>query len=90
MTDTGQLTYRIQLCTCSAARGLTLSCCSSQSTAHPDRRFVRADSWTAAGFKIEMLETFHGFCPSIQKHLGLVLEGDVLEWKLGGYAPLDS
>lgn len=33
------------------------------STAHPDRRFVEADSWTASGSKEEMLDMFHDFCP---------------------------
>lgn len=61
-----------------------------QSTAHPDRRFVEADSWTATGSKTEMLETFQGFCPRVQKLLALVPEGDVLEWKLRGHAPLDT
>ncbi len=37
-----------------------------------------------------MLETFHDFCPRVQKLLALVPEGDVLEWKLRGHAPLDT
>ncbi|ORY73632.1 hypothetical protein BCR35DRAFT_344344 [Leucosporidium creatinivorum] len=60
------------------------------STAHPDRRFVEADSWTATGSKAEMLETFADFCPRVRKLLNLVPEGDVLEWKLRGHSPLDQ
>jgi salicylate hydroxylase len=58
------------------------------STAHPDRRFVEADSWTATGSKPEMLDTFKTFCPRVQKLLNLVPEGDVLEWKLRVHEPL--
>jgi len=58
------------------------------STAHPDRRFVEADSWTATGSKTEMLDTFADFCPRVQKLLRLVPEGDVLEWKLRVHEPL--
>nr|XP_018264242.1 salicylate hydroxylase [Kwoniella dejecticola CBS 10117]OBR86400.1 salicylate hydroxylase [Kwoniella dejecticola CBS 10117] len=60
----------------------------NMSTAHPDRRFVEADSWTASGSKEEMLEMFSDFCPRVQKLLQLVPEGDVLEWKLRVHAPL--
>jgi len=58
------------------------------STAHPDRRFVEADSWTTTGSKSEMLDTFADFCPRVQKLLRLVPEGDVLEWKLRVHEPL--
>jgi salicylate hydroxylase len=58
------------------------------STAHPDRRFVEADTWTASGSKDEMLQVFHDFCPRVQKLLKLVPEGDVLEWKLRVHSPL--
>ncbi|BGP36585.1 hypothetical protein JCM10449v2_000486 [Rhodotorula kratochvilovae] len=60
----------------------------NMSTAHPDRRFVEADSWTATGSKSEMLTTFEDFCPRVQKLLNLVPEGDVLEWKLRVHEPL--
>jgi hypothetical protein len=60
------------------------------STAHPDRRFVEADTWTATGSKSEMLATFHDFCPRVQKLLNLVPEGEVLEWKLRVHTPLSS
>lgn len=62
----------------------------NMSTAHPDRRFVEADSWTATGSKKEMLEVFNDFCPRVQKLLNLVPEGDVLEWKLRVHTPLSS
>jgi salicylate hydroxylase len=62
----------------------------NMSTAHPDRRFVEADSWTATGSKKEMLEVFHDFCPRVQKLLSLVPEGDVLEWKLRVHEPLST
>ncbi|BGP21545.1 hypothetical protein JCM10295v2_000420 [Rhodotorula toruloides] len=62
----------------------------NMSTAHPDRRFVEADTWTATGSKSEMLNTFHDFCPRIQKLLNLVPEGDVLEWKLRVHEPLST
>ncbi|WRT64447.1 uncharacterized protein IL334_001379 [Kwoniella shivajii] len=58
------------------------------STAHPDRRFVEADTWTASGSKSEMLDMFHDFCPRVQKLLKLCPEGDVLEWKLRVHEPL--
>ena len=58
------------------------------STAHPDRRFVEADTWTATGSKEEMLQVFHDFCPRVQKLLKLVPEGEVLEWKLRVHKPL--
>lgn len=60
----------------------------NMSSAHPDRRFVEADTWTASGSKTEMLETFHDFCPRVQKLLNLVPEGEVLEWKLRVHNPL--
>ncbi|WWC90309.1 uncharacterized protein L201_005242 [Kwoniella dendrophila CBS 6074] len=60
----------------------------NMSTAHPDRRFVEADSWTASGSKEEMLDMFSDFCPRVQKLLQLVPKGDVLEWKLRVHAPL--
>lgn len=60
------------------------------STAHPDRRFVEADTWTASGSKEEMLEMFHDFCPRVQKLLRLVPEGEVLEWKLRVHAPIPN
>jgi salicylate hydroxylase len=60
----------------------------NMSTAHPDRRFVESDSWTATGSKSEMLDTFADFCPRVQKLLRLVPEGDVLEWKLRVHEPL--
>ncbi|UZJ55562.1 hypothetical protein CBS101457_004882 [Exobasidium rhododendri] len=59
------------------------------STAHPDRHFVAADTWTTSGSKEEMLETFHDFCPRVQKLLRLVPEGDVLEWKLRVHSPVN-
>lgn len=58
------------------------------STAHPDRNFVQADTWTATGSKEEMLSTFHDFCPRVQKLLRLVPEGDVMEWKLRVHSPV--
>lgn len=60
----------------------------NMSTTQPDRNFVQADTWTAAGSKTEMLETFHDFCPRVQKLLQLVPEGEVLEWKLRVHKPL--
>nr|XP_019043135.1 salicylate hydroxylase [Kwoniella bestiolae CBS 10118]OCF22065.1 salicylate hydroxylase [Kwoniella bestiolae CBS 10118] len=60
----------------------------NMSSAHPDRRFVEADTWTASGSKQEMLDMFSDFCPRVQKLLKLVPEGDVLEWKLRVHAPL--
>ncbi|TNY21991.1 hypothetical protein DMC30DRAFT_362450 [Rhodotorula diobovata] len=60
----------------------------NMSTAHPDRRFVEADTWTATGSKTEMLDVFKDFCPRVQKLLNLVPEGDVLEWKLRVHEPL--
>ena len=60
------------------------------STIQPDRNFVQADTWTAKGDKIEMLNTFHDFCPRVQKLLNLVPEGDVLEWKLRVHKPLPT
>jgi salicylate hydroxylase len=62
----------------------------NMSTAHPDRRFVEADSWTATGSKKEMLEVFHDFCPRVQKLLSLVPDRDVLEWKLRVHEPLST
>ncbi|BGO94605.1 hypothetical protein NBRC10512_004967 [Rhodotorula toruloides] len=62
----------------------------NMSTAHPDRRFVEADTWTTTGSKSEMLNTFHDFCPRVQKLLNLVPEGDVLEWKLRVHEPLST
>ena len=60
----------------------------NMSTAHPDRSFVEADSWTTTGSKSEMLQMFHDFCPRVQKLLSLVPDGDVLEWKLRVHSPL--
>lgn len=60
----------------------------NMSTTQPDRKFVEADTWTAAGSKKEMLETFHDFCPRVQKLLNLVPEGEILEWKLRIHKPL--
>ncbi|WWD19970.1 hypothetical protein CI109_104443 [Kwoniella shandongensis] len=60
----------------------------NMSTTQPDRNFVQADTWTASGSKVEMLQTFHDFCPRVQKLLNLVPEGDVLEWKLRIHEPL--
>ncbi|EJT50186.1 hypothetical protein A1Q1_00653 [Trichosporon asahii var. asahii CBS 2479] len=60
----------------------------NMSTTQPDRNFVQADTWTAAGSKEEMLQTFHDFCPRVQKLLQLVPEGEVLEWKLRVHKPL--
>ncbi|OXG54451.1 salicylate hydroxylase [Cryptococcus neoformans] len=60
----------------------------NMSTAHPDRRFVEADSWTASGSKEEMLDMFHDFCPRVQKLLRTVSEESVLEWKLRVHTPL--
>jgi salicylate hydroxylase len=60
----------------------------NMSTTQPDRNFVQADTWTATGSKTEMLETFHDFCPRVQKLLNLVAKGDVLEWKLRVHKPL--
>lgn len=60
----------------------------NMSTTQPDRNFVQADTWTASGSKSEMLQTFHDFCPRVQKLLNLVPEGDVLEWKLRVHKPL--
>lgn len=60
----------------------------NMSTTQPDRHFVQADTWTAAGSKTEMLKTFHDFCPRVQKLLSLVPEGEVLEWKLRVHRPI--
>ncbi|KAL1409407.1 hypothetical protein Q8F55_003390 [Vanrija albida] len=60
----------------------------NMSTTQPDRHFVQADTWTAAGSKTEMLKTFHDFCPRVQKLLALVPEGEVLEWKLRVHKPI--
>jgi salicylate hydroxylase len=60
----------------------------NMSTAHPDRRFVAAESWTTTGSKKEMLDTFSDFCPRVQKLLQLVPEGSVLEWKLRVHSPV--
>ncbi|GEM06233.1 monooxygenase [Rhodotorula toruloides] len=84
VVDTGQAAYRIMAYPIASGEIFNMS------TAHPDRRFVEADTWTATGSKSEMLNTFHDFCPRIQKLLNLVPEGDVLEWKLRVHEPLST
>ena len=62
------------------------------STAHPDTHFAAAPSatYTTRGSKADMLDTYKGFCPKVQKLLNLVAEGEVCEWKLRVHAPLPT
>jgi salicylate hydroxylase len=62
------------------------------STVQPDAKFAAAPSatYTTKGSKKDMLDVFSDFCPTVQKMLNLVPEGEVCEWKLRTHAPLST
>lgn len=62
------------------------------STVQPDTNFAAAPSatYTTKGSKPEMLKVFGDFCPTVQKMLNMVPEGEVCEWKLRVHEPLPT
>ncbi|KAF1990081.1 FAD/NAD(P)-binding domain-containing protein [Aulographum hederae CBS 113979] len=62
------------------------------SSAHPDTNFASAPSasYTTKGSKAAMLAIYATFCPTVQKLLNLVPDGEVCEWKLRIHAPLPT
>ncbi|KIV98937.1 uncharacterized protein PV09_09323 [Verruconis gallopava] len=62
------------------------------STVQPDDNFAAAPdtTYTTRGSKKVMLDVFHDFCPTVQKMLNLVPDGEVCEWKLRVHEPLPT
>jgi len=49
---------------------------------HPDTSEGSEESWTAVGTKQELVDTFKGWDPVLQKIFGLIPDEKVLKWKL--------
>ncbi|KAF2403455.1 putative monooxygenase [Trichodelitschia bisporula] len=62
------------------------------STAQPDDHFAAATNamYTTRGSKSAMLAVYREFCPTVQKMLNMVPEGEVCEWKLRVHAALPT
>ncbi|OQE26651.1 hypothetical protein PENSTE_c005G10326 [Penicillium steckii] len=56
---------------------------------HPDRHEVE-ESWTTKGSKQEMIDHYAGWDPIVRKLIDLVVEDEVLEWKLCLHRPLKT
>ncbi|KAJ5387649.1 Monooxygenase FAD-binding [Penicillium cosmopolitanum] len=54
---------------------------------HPDRQEVE-ESWTTKGSKQAMVDHYTGWDPIVRKLIDLVVEDEVLEWKLCLHRPL--
>jgi len=56
---------------------------------HPDRQEVE-ESWTTKGSKQAMIDHYAGWDPIVRKLIDLVVEDEVLEWKLCLHRPLKT
>ncbi|KAE8354509.1 salicylate hydroxylase [Aspergillus coremiiformis] len=56
---------------------------------HPDRHGVE-ESWTTKGLKQEMVDNYRGWDRRVQKLIDLVVDDEILEWKLCLHPPLKT